>query len=105
MTTNTALEEAAKIISFARTATYMVDERDRQTAKALQDAGLLQSPSLLMAREALEPFAHTGWMLTETEHTPLTIVAHIHASPRHELKLSSGDFRRAREAYKALGGK
>ena len=44
---------------------------------------------------ALKPFAQTGWMTGEIEHTARTIVAHMHPEREREIILSSDDFKRA----------
>ena len=53
-------------------------------------------------REALEPFAQTGWMTSDTEHTARTIVVHMHPESEREIILSSDDFRRAAAALASL---
>lgn len=49
-------------------------------------------------RAALKPFAQTGWMTSDTEHTARTVVAHMHPESQYEIILSSEDFRRAARA-------
>lgn len=52
--------------------------------------------------EALKPFAKTGWMTGEIEHTARTVVAHMYPGQEYETVLSSDDFKRARDLLAAL---
>lgn len=54
------------------------------------------------ASAALKPFAQTGWLTADTEHTARTVVAHMHPEHQYEIILSSDDFRRAREVADEL---
>jgi hypothetical protein len=72
-------------------------EADKAKRRALAIADERSKENVAM-RAALEPFAHTGWMTLDTEHTERTIIAHVHGDSLYELKLSSADFYRAKEA-------
>lgn len=63
-----------------------------------------QAAEIASLRTALKPFAQTGWMTNDTEHTARTIVAHMHPESRYEIILSSDDFRRANTAYEQTAG-
>jgi hypothetical protein len=66
---------------------------------------LVQANDRIEALEAaLEPFAQTGWMTGEIEHTARTIVAHMHPEREREIILSSDDFKRARDLLALLKG-
>jgi hypothetical protein len=56
-------------------------------------------------RKALEPFAQTGWLTGDTEHTARTVVAHMHPEREREIILSSEDFRRAKAALTEMDSK
>lgn len=49
-------------------------------------------------REALKPFAQTGWMTHDTTLTNRTVIAHIHPESRYEIFLGSEDFYAAARA-------
>lgn len=65
----------------------------------LQASVATRDTQIASLREALKPFIQIGWMTHDTEHTARTIVAHMHPESRHEIILSSEDFRRAKTAY------
>jgi hypothetical protein len=81
------------VLSDARTIEDAEEQIERLNARVVE---LLTERDEL--RKALEPFAQTGWLTGDTEHTARTVVAHMHPEREREIILSSEDFRRAKAA-------
>lgn len=76
----------------------VLEKNAREQAKLLADTGRRVGE----LEGVLLPFAKTGWMTSDIEHTDRTVVAHMHPEREYEIILSSENFKRARDLLAAL---
>ena len=76
---------------------YALNVAENQTKDEAMREVIVAKARIQELEEALRPFAYTGWMKHEIEHTDRTIIAHMHPEREYEIVLSSEDFKRARD--------